>query len=296
MVDDLTSSSLPAFVSRQVLEARRFFLNLDPHGTSAVEVVCGGVERLHTDYLIDRRTFPYRAIELVAEGEGLVTINGKEHSLSAGSMFAYGPGVSHTIRNQGDVGMRKYYLDFVGTAAVDLLGQAGMFSETGEHVPIAVGRLHEVAELFDMLIRDASEGGPHGSELCVSLTRLLFLKIQQLRLSAGSVRPKAYATYERIRNLIDENYLELQTAQDVAEACELTPVYLSRLFGRFSDCGVYQYLLRRKMNYAAGLLMNEGMLVKEVAEKMEFPDPFQFSRSFKRVYGVPPTRLVNQVR
>ena len=43
--------------------------------------------------------------------------------------------------------------------------------------------------------------------------------------------------------------------------------------------------------YAAGLLMNEGLMVKEVAEKMNFGDAFRFSRAFKRVYGVPPTLL-----
>ena len=80
--------------------------------------------------------------------------------------------------------------------------------------------------------------------------------------------------------------------QQVAEECDITPVYLSRLFGKFSDCGAYQYLLRRKMNYAAGLLINEGLLVKEVAQQMEFADAFQFSRAFKRVYGISPKQLV----
>ncbi len=45
------------------------------------------------------------------------------------------------------------------------------------------------------------------------------------------------------------------------------------------------------MNYAAGLLMNEGLLVPEVAQRLGFPDAFQFSRAFKRVYGIPPSQL-----
>jgi AraC-like DNA-binding protein len=147
-----------------------------------------------------------------------------------------------------------------------------------------------------MLIRDASANGPMVPSICESLTQLLFQKIRQLRLPKGSVMPKAYGTYERIRRHIEENFLRLHTAQDVAEECEITPVYLSRLFGRFSDCGAYQYLLRRKMNYAAGLLMNEGLLVKDVAQRLQFADAFQFSRSFKRVYGIPPTQLVNTGR
>lgn len=44
------------------------------------------------------------------------------------------------------------------------------------------------------------------------------------------------------------------------------------------------------MNDAAELL-DEGLLVKEVAERLGFADAFQFSRAFKRVHGVPPGRL-----
>ncbi len=46
------------------------------------------------------------------------------------------------------------------------------------------------------------------------------------------------------------------------------------------------------MSYAAAaLLANEGLLVKEVAEQLEIADAFQFSRSFLRIYGIPPTKL-----
>ena len=37
------SNPLPTFVSRQVTEERRFFLNLNPSRKSSLEVVCGGV-------------------------------------------------------------------------------------------------------------------------------------------------------------------------------------------------------------------------------------------------------------
>ncbi len=291
MASSVPSGPLPAFVSHQVTEARRFFLNLNPARRAALEVVCGGVERMRPDYAVDRRDFPYFAVELVAEGAGEFTMNGQRHVLSAGSVFAYGPGAPHAIRNQADNGMRKYYVDFVGTRAATLLRDTGLSPAPREYAVLPVGGLHELTDVFEMLIRDGGDSGPLAAPICESLTRLLFLKIRQQRLSTGTALPKAYATYERARRYIDANFLRLHTAESVAQGCGITAVYLSRLFGRFSDCGAYQYLLRRKMNYAAGLLMNEGLLVREVAARLEFADPFQFSRSFKRVYGIPPTRL-----
>jgi AraC-like DNA-binding protein len=51
-----------------------------------------------------------------------------------------------------------------------------------------------------------------------------------------------------------------------------------------------------KMNRATELLVDEGMLVKEVAAKLEFADAFHFSRSFKRHYGLSPGHFVRHSR
>ncbi|MEQ9406476.1 MAG: AraC family transcriptional regulator [Fuerstiella sp.] len=286
------SESLPTFVSRQVTEARRFFLNLNPNQNSPLEVVCGGVERMRPDYIVDRNDFPYFAIEVVAEGEGTLVIGGTEFPLAAGSVFAYGPKVPHTIRNHAENGMRKYYLDFVGTRAARLLREAELRTDANTYQKISVSALHELTELFEMLIRNSGQGGPLVGPICESLVQLLLLKIRQLRLPEGNIPSQSYATYERIRRHIDTHFLQIKSVQQLGEDCDVTPVYLSRLFKRFSDCGAYQYLLQRKMNYAAGLLMNEGLLVKEVAFRMNFTDAFQFSRAFKRVYGIPPRQLL----
>ena len=48
----------------------------------------------------------------------------------------------------------------------------------------------------------------------------------------------------------------------------------------------YQLLLRLKMQHAAEQLQNPVLLVKQVAEAAGFADPFQFSRTFKREFGL----------
>ena len=282
---------LPGFVSRQVTEARRFFLNLNASRNLPLEVICGGVEKMQSEYVIDRQDFPYYAIELVTGGEGALILDGLEYRLAAGSVFAYGPGVSHIIRSHPENLMRKYYLDFVGTCGNKLLQETKLKRGANKYTAFAVGGVHELIELFELLLRNGVGSGPVVPAICASLTRLLFLKIQQLSLPQRIAMPKSYATFERIRRYVDEEFLQLRSAQDIALHCEVSPVHLSRLFGRFSDCGAYQYLLRRKMNYAAGLLMEEGLMVKEVALRLGFADPFRFSRCFKRVYGISPNRV-----
>jgi AraC-like DNA-binding protein/quercetin dioxygenase-like cupin family protein len=281
-------SAEPAFVSQQVTEARRYYLNLNPPRTAALTVVCGGVERMHPDYVVKRRDFPYFAVEFVTEGEGTVVLNGRRFPLAPGVVFAYGPRIPHVIRNSPRHPMRKYYVDFTGREARALLGASGL----GKWQALRISALHELAEIAEALGRESHEDNRVSRAVCETLLRLLLLKIQQRTVSAGRSVPRSFATYERVRRHVEEHYERLWTVEDVARECHVTPMYVARLFRRFGHTGAYQFLLRLKMNHAAELLLNEGLLVKETAGRLGFPDAFQFSRAFKRVHGISPGHLL----
>ena len=76
----------------------------------------------------------------------------------------------------------------------------------------------------------------------------------------------------------------------------MDPAYLCRLFGRFGHQSPYRYLVRLRMAQAARRLQSPGTLVKQVAGDLGFTDPFHFSRTFKRVFGVSPGRFIRLQR
>ena len=277
----------PNFISRQTTEAKRFYLDLDPPPDRDLSVVCGGVERISPDYVVQRSDFPYYGVELVTEGQGSLTYDTETLSLTRGNVFAYGPGIPHRIENTPPGAMRKYYLDFVGTSAEQLLTEAGLL----DRKPVLVGGVVELTDLWDSMGREAREDSSLANRICQSLVRILLLKVQQRRIAHGNHVPTAYRTYESVRKYMEDNYLHLSTVEQVATACDISPVYVSRLFNRYCTMGAYQFLLRLRMNHAAELLMDNGLLVREVASQLGFADAFQFSRAFKRVYGVAPSHL-----
>ena len=121
-------------------------------------------------------------------------------------------------------------------------------------------------------------------------------KIGQRTITAqGSDFTEAFHTFESVRQLIEDRFLEFRTVEDVAIECGISPIYLSRLFKRFAGSGAYRFLLRMRMNYAAELLLEHQLKVRVVAEKLQYADAFQFSRAFKRIYGVPPSRLAKNI-
>ena len=294
--DSPSRKRLPAFVSRQVVSARRWFLNLRPVGRTSrppsLAVVCGGCERVRSDYFLDRHDFPYLCIEFVAAGCGTLTLEGRDHALLPGSIFSYGPGVPHAIRTDPRNRLRKYYVDFIGTAAATRMQAARIAPGSVLRVP----QPQEIEEIFALLQQCGLAHSTHASALCGQLLGVLLTKIAERGLRADDVDPKAFDTYERFRTILSAECHRLSSVAQAARDFGISPAYACRLFRRFDTTRPYQYLLRERMNLAADLLARretgvERLLVKQVAAHLGFADQYQFSRAFKRVFGISPARF-----
>jgi AraC-like DNA-binding protein len=281
-------SEPPAFVSRQVTDARRFYLDLNPPPASTQSVVCGGWERCAPDYRIARNDFPYFCLEYVADGRGELVLGNESRPLHRGVVFAYGPGWPHSIVTDPEQTLSKYYVDFTGSASIRLLHENGMIP--GSY--LEAGDPERIEQAFSRLIEAGSHHSPNQARIVTLQLEILLLEIAGTRI-ASPAQGQSYQTFLRCRDCLDARYLELTTAEEVAAACHLDPAYLSRLFARYARESPYRYLLRKKMTHAADLLDGGRSIVREVASDLGM-DPFHFSRVFKRVFGVSPSAFVHR--
>jgi AraC-like DNA-binding protein len=279
--------SAPDFFTSHIREARRFYLDLAPPARQPLAVVCGGVEHLAPDFSVDRVTFPYFSIEFVARGKGTLVLSGETVRLLPSSVFAYAPGVPHKIATDSDDPLVKYFVDFSGRRAAELLRQCGL-------APGRSGRVlspGEISRVFDDLIKNGLKSTGLTSQICATLLEYLILKISESLSTFEAAESPAYATYERCRQYIEANCTRLTGLPQIARQCHIVPAYLCRLFRRYDHQTPYQYLMRLKMNVAAERLRNPGVLVKQVAAELGFGDPFHFSRAFKSVLGLSPEKF-----
>ncbi|ATC64430.1 hypothetical protein CMV30_10950 [Nibricoccus aquaticus] len=277
----------PAFVSAQVTAARRFYLNLKPRPTPGLTVVCGGWEECAPDYTIDRKTFPYPSVEFVASGRGELVLAGKRHDLAPGALFTYGPGISHRIHTSADAPLKKYFVNFTGARASALLRESALNPGTLTRL----GTTTDVRNAFDALIRFGTLHDRHTARSCALQLELLLLAIVRANQPSSPAARRSMATFERCRAHIDQHFLALPTLQSAATACHVDEAYLCRLFQRFQDETPYRYLQRLQMQWAAERLHSSGRLVREIAADLHL-DPFQFSRTFKRIHGVSPSTFL----
>ncbi|QOR70771.1 helix-turn-helix transcriptional regulator [Ruania alkalisoli] len=80
------------------------------------------------------------------------------------------------------------------------------------------------------------------------------------------------------------------TVDDIARAGDCSTTTAQRLFARYTGQSVLAWTRRRQIEEAALLLRTTGMRVNEVAKHVGFADPLYFSRAFRTVFGVPPSR------
>ncbi len=279
----------PAYLSRQVVAAERFYLGapLSPH--DGLCVTCGGWERVTPDYCIRRETFPWLAVEFVVGGRGELVIAGQRHELQRGGCFTYGPGVPHVIRSHPTSRLSKYFVNFAGREASNLLSAVQLVPGRFRVVENAA----ELEAVLRLLVADGRQHRPNTPAIVALQLRLLLLK-----LGAGPGSPvdddrRALQTLQRCLDHIDRNFVDTVTAEEVAAACHVSPGYLSRLFQRFGHGSPYEHLTRKRMVHAAELLDSGHLLVREVAERLGM-DPFHFSRVFKRIHGLSPAQFIRR--
>ena len=280
----------PLYFSQQVTEVRRWFLARPDGMNLPLSIVSVGCERCLPQYRVKRPTFDLYCVELVAEGEGTLVMNGRRTELRPGTAFAYGPGVAHSIRNDSDRPMLKYFLDFQGKHGAGLMKECAL--KIGGAVQVT--DIHEVVDLYEILIRNAINESPFQQKFCAGIIEALLAKISEKAIPISSGDARALVTFQRVKRHMDEHYLDIKSIAELALMTHVNAAYLSRLFKRFHHLSPYQHLMRLKMSRAASLLLSPGILVKEVADKMRFGDPFHFSRAFKSVYGMSPERFIHR--
>jgi len=282
----IAPKKLPPFISSQVLRGDYVFLDRKIAPKSGMEVVCAGREECAPDYSIARNQFHYHAVEFIIGGKWHLEMDGRGQEIGPGALFAYGPHTRYLLRAVSRTGLVKYFVDFNGASARQTLRQAGLLGG----IPLQAFHTRWLQDIFDQLIDCANISEQSARRIAAMLATLLFARIKE-DIHADIRQTRARESYEFCRRYINTNYPSLNGIREVAQACGVSPAYLSRLFQRFAPESPLRYLTRMKMQHAAELVLRGNLPIKAVAALVGFEDPYHFSRVFKSVHGIAPSQF-----
>jgi AraC-like DNA-binding protein len=79
--------------------------------------------------------------------------------------------------------------------------------------------------------------------------------------------------------------------EDIARQLKVSREHLTRVFLEVEGIGPGEMIDRRKLMRASELLRSTNLSCKEIAHRLGFDDPTQFSRCFKRIAGIQPIQF-----
>ncbi|MEY2999900.1 MAG: hypothetical protein RL648_114 [Verrucomicrobiota bacterium] len=277
----------PLELSKSVYNTRYFSFKPVAGGhPGGLELLFGGMEHCRADYRTERSGFPVYLIEYIIRGEGEVVVAGQSEALRSGSFFWYGPGIPCRLVNNPERPITKLFFAFQHHGA-----ELGPAFGLDRHVLRPNRGGDEAGKWCHLLFEEAICGTSSAQAVATALLEILLRKCAQSAVTEAYARESAWPVFRRAKEYIEDNFLEIWRLREVAEAMGMDASYLSRLFKRYYHTTPYALLMQRKMEYALELLQTQQLSVQRVAELAGFTDPFHFSRAFKKIKGISPSRI-----
>ena len=94
---------------------------------------------------------------------------------------------------------------------------------------------------------------------------------------------------------IEKNYSdERLTNKTLADVCNISEVYLRKLFLKYLNTTPKQYVSEIRLSKAKHLLSDGILKINAIAEQCGFPSSYNFSRFFKEKTGLTPTEYMKE--
>lgn len=278
----------PDFIAPSIRRGRYLFLA--PRRGGVLRLVCAGWEECGPDFFIDRPSFSWRAVELLAAGAWEVRTGRSWVAAPAGTILAYGPSEPGGVRAVGAGPHYKYFADFRARRPGALLAEAGLGRSRHR-------RLADAAALtgcYEQILDCATLPTRQRAHLADLLLGVLLARLSAEPRPARQTAARKPEAFIRCRDYLLENYPSVRGIAEAARHCHVTPEYFSRLFRQHAGQTATRFLAALRANHAAKLLLRSDITVKTAGHTVGFDDPYHFSRVFKRIHGQSPKHFAQR--
>ena len=235
----------------------------------------------------------------VYSGEGRYLVDSKAYDIKEGDLVICNAGILHGESPEDTRHVRSYSVGISNVAFLGLPDNQLCDEETNP--VLTCGMLSkQIGEIF-RLIYLLSSDTKNLKETCNTLSISLLLLTYEMILSrdrnaAIHTRSSASATAYRVRRYLDTHYREALTLSDISKALHINEYYLAHAFKDEFDLPPIQYVMKRRIGEAQGLLMDTSISIGDIADYLGFSSVSHLNTMFNKYVGIPPGKYRQSIK
>ncbi|WP_340030352.1 AraC family transcriptional regulator [Paenibacillus sp. FSL K6-1122] len=257
------------------------------------------LEQTHDSNWTEHKSHSDYDLWFITAGSLKITIDGIEHMANPGDVVFFYPDMPYTASTTGEL-CRFVYMHFDFSIAE----QKRILSEFQLPGIVPGNLIQEESTLFTSSYqRFKQSSGASASPLYLKASLLLviakILELHRQGLYHGEFlkdrKPKKIeGSLEVLQNVfpyVDANLHRAIRVNELADIAGVSEKYFISLFKKILGITPGQYINQIKMNRARDYLYEKKYTIQQIAGFLGYPDPFTFSKAFKKFYNVPPSKF-----
>lgn len=218
-------------------------------------------------------------MHLAYKGDALLKTGTGEYALTPGTLFITFPNQKYEITDNN--GFTYLYIAFDGPGAEKLLQQFGICPEKAV--------FKSFANITDFWMTSIRRVNPNN--ILILTESVLLHTLSYIDQCEQTQQYHTSPHFDSIIQYIHNNFADPDLSiTKLADIFGFSRKYLSASFSKNVGENFTDYLTKIRIEHAAELLKSENLSVAELAVRCGYTDPFYFSKVFKRITGVSPSK------
>lgn len=224
------------------------------------------------------------------EGIGDIEMDNKEFQLSPNHFFIIPPHTSHQYKADGDDPWSIYWFHFTGTHSKRLYERYRDNNKESRvaHIPFQEVRIDLFEHIIDILEKGYSK---HNIEyINITLWELLSSFIYSNFFQKIGQQTNESALINEAISFMQDSIDQSISVKELAHHVNYSVSYFHSTFKEKTGFSPIHYFNQLKIQKACQYLSFTDLSIKEISYKLGFNDPFYFSRLFKKLMSLSPSK------
>ncbi len=226
-------------------------------------------------------------IHIVLGGKGIFLFDQQTYHLGEGDGFLIEPGIQTFYRADDKDPWTYAWIGFIGSRCPEIVRRLGLSKES---LTFHSSRSRELAGLVLSMLTHKTDTQYDFFMNYSHLLRFMAILAKDMEVKIGDHSGRNMTVSRAIR-YIEENYADAGIrVVDIAKEVNVERGHLYTLFMKHLHLSPQDYLMKFRLTKATDLLNLTDYSIDQVAVNCGYQDSVTFSKAFKRMYHVPPSR------